>query len=61
LDDLEKKVALFDKPLPADNNDVGRAIASIVSGIVVGVLTGVAARFLLEAAMWSPIHGGISD
>ena len=40
---------------------MGRAIASIVSGIVVAVLTFVAAVSLLNAAMWSPTHGGISD
>ena len=40
---------------------MGRAIASIVSGIVVAVLTFVAAASFLDAAMWSPTHGGISD
>jgi hypothetical protein len=45
----------------ADNNDMGRAIASIVSGIVVGVLTGVAAWSFLMAATWSSIHGGMSQ
>ena len=38
-----------------------RTIGSIVAGIVVGALTGIAAKALLEAAMWSPVHGGISD
>lgn len=38
-----------------------RAVASIVAGIAVVVLTGVAARFLIEATMWSPARGGISD
>lgn len=53
---------LIAKPSPADNdnNDMGRAIASIVSGIVVGVLTGVAAWSFLLAATWSSIHGGMS-
>lgn len=51
------------EPSPADNdnNDMGRAIASIVAGIVVIALTGIAASAFLEAAMWSPVHGGISD
>ena len=49
------------QPSPADNNDMGRAIGSIVAGIVVGALTGIAAGGLLEAAMWSPVHRGISD
>lgn len=40
---------------------MGRAIGSIGAGIVVGALTGIAARAFLEAAMWSPVHGGISD
>jgi hypothetical protein len=53
--------SIIAKPHPADDSDMGRAIASIVSGIVVGVLTGVAARAFLVAAMWSPGRGGISD
>ena len=40
---------------------MGRAIAAIVSGTVVAVLTFVAAVSFLDAATWSPIHGGISD
>ena len=40
---------------------MGRAIGSIVAGIVVGALTGIAASVFLEAAMWSPVRGGISD
>jgi hypothetical protein len=39
---------------------MGRAIASIVSGIAVGVLTGIVAYFFLLGATWSSIHGGMS-
>ena len=49
------------QPSPADNNDMGRTIGSIVTGIVVGVLTGIATAAFVEAAMWSPAHGGTSD
>jgi len=56
-----EKGRVIAKPSPADNNDMGRAIGSIVAGIVVGVLTGIAVSFFLDAAMWSPVHGGISD
>lgn len=47
-------------PAPADNNGMDRSTASIVSGTVVGVLTGVAAWSFLMAATWSSIHGGMS-
>ena len=40
---------------------MGRTIAAIVSGIVVGLLTGVPAYFFLLAATWSGIHGGMSE
>ena len=44
-----------------NNNHMGRAIASIVLGIVVGVLAGVAVWSFLLAATWSSIHGGMSE
>ena len=57
---MEKKTGDA-QPSPADNNDMGRAIGSVVVGIVVTALTGIATETFVEAAMWSPLHGGISD
>ena len=44
----------------ADKNDMGRRVASIVSGIIVALLTGTVAWSFLMAATWSGIHGGMS-
>ena len=46
--------------VPAENNEMGGRIASILSGIVVGLLTGILASSFLMAATWSSIHGGMS-
>jgi hypothetical protein len=40
---------------------MGRAAASIAAGVTVGLITSVAAWFLLMAATWSSIHGGMSE
>jgi hypothetical protein len=45
---------------PAEKNDMGRRVASIVSGIIVALMTGTVAWSFLIAATWSSIHGGMS-